>query len=135
MLIGKRRERVAEIPTSSMADIAFLLLVFFLLTTTIDAEKGLDIALPEDKSEEIRIPKKNLANLLINAAGQVLLDGQAIEIRDITQVVKEKLLDNPLLIVSIKTDRLTKYDVYINVLDRLKKADARKISIAEPEQN
>ncbi|MCK5032210.1 MAG: biopolymer transporter ExbD, partial [Calditrichia bacterium] len=79
--------------------------------------------------------KKNIANLLINAAGAVLIDGEIVEIRDIARIIKERIQDNPKLIVSIKTDRHTKYDVYIDVLDKLKKAEARKISIADPEEN
>lgn len=135
MLVGKKKERFVEIPSSSMADIAFLLLIFFLVTTTIDAEKGLDLVLPPASTEEMKIPKKNIANLLINSAGQVALDGELVEVRDLTQIVKERLVENPLLIISIKTDRQTKYDVYMSVLDRLKKADAKRISIAEPEEN
>ena len=72
---------------------------------------------------------------MINAGGAVLIDGEVVEMRDITRVIKERIQENPKLIVSIKTDSHTKYDVYIDVLDRLKKADAKKISIAEPEEN
>lgn len=54
---GKRRFRGGEIPTSSMADIAFLLLIFFLVTTTIDMDKGLGMVLPAE-GEEIEINKK-----------------------------------------------------------------------------
>ena len=136
MLLGKKKEKGSpEIPTSALPDIVFLLLIFFLVTTAIDTEKGLDLVLPPASTDEIKIPKKNIANLLINSAGAVLIDGEVVEMRDIARVIKERIQDNPKLIVSIKTDRLTKYDVYVDVLDRLKKADAKKISIAEPEEN
>ena len=136
MLLGKKKEKGSpDIPTSALPDIVFLLLIFFLVTTAIDTEKGLDLVLPPSKTDEIKIPKKNIANLLINSAGAVLIDGEIVEMRDIARVIKERIQDNPKLIVSIKTDRLTKYDVYIDVLDRLKKADAKKISIADPEEN
>ena len=58
----KRRFKGGEIPTSSMADIAFLLLIFFLVTTTIDMDKGLGMVLPAE-GEEIEINKKNILNL------------------------------------------------------------------------
>jgi biopolymer transport protein ExbD len=136
MLLGKKKDQGSpEIPTSALPDIVFLLLIFFLVTTAIDTEKGLDLVLPPSKTDEIKIPKKNIANLLINSAGAVLIDGEIVEMRDIARVIKERIQDNPKLIVSIKTDKLTKYDVYIDVLDRLKKADAKKISIADPEEN
>ena len=58
-MIRNRRFKGGEIPTGSMADIAFLLLVFFLVTTTIDTDKGLGIVLPPAGDVEIEIQKKN----------------------------------------------------------------------------
>ncbi len=133
MLLGKRkRERSAEIPTASLADISFLILTFFLLTTTINIDKGLGLTLPA-KGEQKKVRKENVTNLLINARGQVLLDGQMVDIAQIKQIIRDKLAQRPQLIVSVKTDRNTKYDVYIKVLDQLKQAGATRISIAEPE--
>ena len=57
-----------------MADIAFLLLIFFLVTTTIDTDKGLGIVLPPPGDMEIEIRKENILNCLINSQGKVLLD-------------------------------------------------------------
>lgn len=135
MLLGKRKKTSQEIPTSALPDIVFLLLIFFLVTTTIDAEKGLDLVLPPAQSEELKMAKENIANLLINAAGNVAIDGQIVEIREITQIIKERLQKNPILVVSVKTDKLTRYDVYLDVIDKLKKAEAKRISLAEPEEN
>ena len=63
-MIRNRRFKGGEIPTGSMADIAFLLLVFFLVTTTIDTDKGLGIVLPPAGDVEIEIQKKNILNCL-----------------------------------------------------------------------
>ena len=63
MLLGKKRERDVEIPSASLSDIVFLLLIFFLVTTAIDTEKGLDLVLPPPGDIEIKIPKKNITNL------------------------------------------------------------------------
>ena len=137
MLLAKRKKVSQEIPVASLPDIVFLLLIFFLVTTTIDAEKGLDLVLPPSDATELEMAKKNLANLLINAVGAVALDGEELQLRDITRVIKERLQENPLLVVSLKTDKNTKYDTYIEVLDRLKKAwgdRPTRISIAEPEE-
>ena len=135
MLLVKRKKTSTEIPTSALPDIVFLLLIFFLVTTTIDAEKGLDLVLPPAQSEELKMAPENIANLLINAAGNVAIDNQIVEIRDITRIIKERLQANPILVVSVKTDKLTKYDVYLDVIDKLKKAEAKRISLAEPEEN
>ena len=141
MLIGKKKKPAAEIPSSSLADIAFLLLIFFLVTTTIDMDKGINLTLPEKGGEQVKIKKGNIANLLINAAGQVLLDNEPISVEQIREVLRQKIgekgYDNqgkPILIVSIKTARATDYDTYIQVLDQVKLAGVTKISIAEPER-
>ena len=126
----RKRVRAGEIPTASMADIAFLLLIFFLVTTTIDMDKGLGLVLPP-KGEEKEIPKRNISNILINARGDILLDKEPIQMRDIRQVVQEKMAVNDKLIFSVKTHPKAKYQAYVNVLDQLKMANATRISIAE----
>ncbi len=132
MFLDKEKELTAEVPTSSLADIAFLLLTFFLVTTTIDVDKGIGLTLPPI-GQEIKVREKNITNVLINAQGEVLIDNQIVKIPAVKDVIKQKLLQNPRLIVSIKTQRKTKYDTYIKVLDKIKEGGATRISIAEPE--
>ena len=125
-----RRFKAEGIPTSSMADIAFLLLVFFLVTTTIDTDKGLGIVLPPPGDMEIEIRKENILNCLINSQGKVLLDEEPISIDQIHRVVGQKLRANDKLIVSVKAHPKTAYNDYVKVIDQLKVADAKRISIA-----
>jgi len=132
MLLDKRKERTVAIPTSSMADIAFLLLTFFLVTTSLDLDKGLLLPLPP-KGGEIHIRKENIASLLINDAGLVMLDENEIEINQIKEEIKRRLIQRPKLIVSIKTGRNTKYQAFVSVLDQVQMAECQRISIAEPE--
>ena len=134
MLIGKKKEKNVVIPSASLSDIVFLLLIFFLVTTSIDTEKGLDLVLPPPGDVEIEISKKNIANLLINAQGQVLLDNELVEISEVARLVKDMIFENEKLIISLKTDKATKYDTYVDVLDQLKKAEAKRISLAEPDE-
>ena len=129
-MIRNRRFKGGEIPTGSMADIAFLLLVFFLVTTTIDTDKGLGIVLPPAGDVEIEIQKKNILNCLINSQGKVLLDEEPTDVEQIHRIVKQKLSQNPLLIVSVKAHPKTIYSDYVRVIDQLKIANAKKISIA-----
>lgn len=133
MLLRQEKERSAEIPTSSLADISFLLLCFFLVTTTFDVDKGIGLTLPPI-GQEIKVREKNITNVLINEQGQVLIDNQSVQIPAIKDIIRQKLLQNPKLIVSIKTQRKTKYDVYIKVLDKIKESGETRISIAEPEK-
>ena len=126
----KRKFKSSEIPTSSMADIAFLLLIFFLVTTTIDTDKGLGIVLPPPGDMEIEIRKENILNCLINSQGKVLLDEEPISVEKIHRIVGERLRSNDKLIVSVKAHPKTAYSDYVKVIDQLKMADAKRISIA-----
>lgn len=134
MIKEKGKTRKAEIPTSSLADIAFLLLTFFLVTTTINIDKGIGLTLPDPKGEQKQIRKENITNLLINESGQVLLDLREVSVPQIKEIISEKIRQRPQLIVSLKTDRNTPYNVYVQVIDQLKLANARRISLAEPEK-
>lgn len=130
MAKNKRRFKGGDIPTSSMADIAFLLLIFFLVTTTIDMDKGLGIVLPAE-GEEIEVRTENILNCLINSTGQVLLGDEPVKISDISQVVRKKIQANSNLIISVKAHGKSKYKDYVSVIDQLKLANATRISIAE----
>ncbi len=132
MIVNKRKKRNADIPTASQADIAFLLLIFFLVTTNIDTDKGIQMVLPE-KGQETKVHKQNIANILINASGMVMMDGEPIDIKLISEKARQMIRENENIIFSVKTVQDTKYDVYIDVLDQLKSANAKRISIAEPE--
>ena len=125
-----RRFKGGEIPTSSMADIAFLLLIFFLVTTTIDTDKGIGIVLPPPGDMEIEIRKDNIMNCLINSQGKVLLDEEPTSIDQIHRIVGEKLRANNKLVISVKAHPKTAYNDYVRVIDQLKRADAKRISIA-----
>ena len=120
-----------EINSSSMADIAFLLLVFFLVTTTISMDKGISLVLPSE-GNELEVNKKNIVNILMNESGKVLIDDKPIKVNTIHSIVKKKLSRNPNLIFSVQTHPRTKYQDYLNILDQLKEAKATKISIANP---
>ncbi|OQX96244.1 biopolymer transporter ExbD [candidate division KSB1 bacterium 4572_119] len=133
MMVDKKKKRESEIPTSSLADIAFLMLIFFLVTTTIDVDKGIGLVLPP-KGETKEVSKKNITNLLVNADGKVMIDEQIVDIPVIKGLVQRKIAENPKIIFSVKTDASTKYRYYVQVLDQLKQAKATRISIAEPEQ-
>ncbi|MEC7854153.1 MAG: biopolymer transporter ExbD [Candidatus Neomarinimicrobiota bacterium] len=126
----KRRFKGGEIPTSSMADIAFLLLIFFLVTTTIDMDKGLGMVLPAE-GEEMEINKKNILNCLINSTGNVLLGGEAVDIKNLARAVRQKIAQNDKLVISVKAHNASRYEDYVRVIDQLKQANATRISIAE----
>ncbi|HPI38468.1 MAG TPA: biopolymer transporter ExbD [Ignavibacteriaceae bacterium] len=129
-VIQKKKIKSAEIPTSSMADIAFLLLLFFLVATVIDVDTGIGLSLPEfvEDVETVEVSKDRMAAVLINENGDVLLDGNIIAIPQISKSLKPRIESkielpaNKKLIVSVKTDRKTNYNRYIQALDQIKLA-------------
>lgn len=130
--IKKRKLGEAQIPTGSMADIAFLLLLFFLVSTNIDVDTGIGLVLPEyippEEREFVEISKDRMAALLVNENGDVLLDGNIIAIPQIKENLKERIASkielpsNKKLVVSVKTDKRTIYNLYIQTLDQVKGA-------------
>ena len=130
-MIKNSRRPVQEINSSSMADIAFLLLVFFLVTTTISMDKGISLILPSE-GNELEVNRKNIVNILMNESGKVLLDDKPTRVNDIRSIVERKIANNPNLIFSVQTHPRTKYQDYLRILDQLKEAKATKISIANP---
>lgn len=132
MLLKKRKREDPEVGGSSMADIAFLLLIFFLLVTTIDVDTGIGMVLPPKPEEDVEPPpiqERNMLKILVNADGLVLMDEQPTAITEVKQNVKDfvsnngedpDLSDSPdKAIVSLKTDRQTPYRVYIDMLDEV----------------
>ncbi|MCH8566616.1 MAG: biopolymer transporter ExbD [Balneolales bacterium] len=132
MLKKKRGREGAEIPSSSLADIAFLLLVFFLVVTTIDIDTGIGLVLPPPPDPEQPPPEvreRNMLKILMNAQGGILVNEQRATIGDIQEKVirfvtnrgaDPNLSDSPeRAVVSIKTDRQTEYEDYIEMLDEV----------------
>ena len=137
-MIKKRESRVSpEIPTASMADIAFLLIVFFLVTTTMNQDKGLSLHLPP-VGETKEVQSKNILNVWINARDQLAFfeNDQLTPIPSgqLQSQIKERMAENDKLIISVKTERGATYRTFVDVLDGLKMAGATKISIANPEE-
>ncbi len=128
----RRRSKLKQIPSASMADIAFLLLVFFLVTTTISMDKGIGLVLPAI-GEVLEVNPKNITKVLVNATGQVLHDDELVPLNQLRNRIRNMLAQNDKLIVSVKTHPQTKHQAYIDVLDQLKQAGAPRISIAEPD--
>jgi len=137
-----RRAGAPEVNAGSMADIAFLLLIFFLVTTTIETDAGLDRMLPpiEPPEDDVVIKQKNIFQVNINKNGQLLADGDLIELKDLrgkamgflenngdgsctycsTGKKDPSSSDNPVkAIISLKNDRETKYSTYITVQNEL----------------
>ena len=138
-----------EINAGSMADIAFLMLCFFLVTTTMDVDAGLQRTLPampdpNQPVEDAKINRRNVLSVLVNSNDRIFAGGQPIDIGQLKEKVKVFVLnenDDPELsekelkdiqnfgpyfvtkgVVSLQNDRGTSYDVYLKVQNELARA-------------
>lgn len=125
-----------EINAGSMADIAFLLLIFFLVTTSIETDKGILVRLPEwsdePETEELLINERNVFSVLVNANNQLLVRDEPVSVSDLRYKAKEfimnpqgasNLAESPSkAVISLKNDRGTDYETYIAVYNELKAA-------------
>ncbi len=146
--MAKKKREVQEINASSMADISFLLLIFFLVTTSMATDKGLSRKLPapvpEDQKteEDVEINKRNIMMVLINSSDLLMVNGEVTPINKLREKAKEfianpnnsgslpakKAEDIPFMgtmmitkdhVISLQNDRGTSYQAYINVQNEL----------------
>ncbi len=135
-----------EVNAGSMADIAFLLLIFFLVTTTMEKDSGINRKLPpiEDSDEDVIIKQKNIFTVLLNGKDQLLVEDEIMELKDLRAAAVEFLdngggtdadgnkcdyckgkkdprsSDHPdKAIISLKNERKTSYGQYISVQNEL----------------
>jgi biopolymer transport protein ExbD len=129
------RRAVPEINAGSMADIAFLLLIFFLVTTQISEDKGLLVKLPpwsEEPPPDMKLNSRNVLSVLVNAKNELLVRGTPMDIMKLREETKvfignpQKLSnmseDPTKAIISLKNDRGTKYGTYLMVYNELQAA-------------
>ena len=131
MSIPKKARVKPGITTAAMSDIAFLLIVFFLVTTSFSQDKGLGLTLPEHGASK-KIPGRNISKVWINSGGEIMHDGTIVTLEELREGLKQKTAENPKLIVSIKTDSNAYYEYFIDVIDAAKESGNNKISIADP---
>ena len=145
--MGKKKRETGEINSSSMADIAFLLLIFFLVTTSMSTNTGLSRRLPpplppDQKVPPIDINKRNLFVVKVNSMNELMVQGELMELRDLRKKAKEiiknenndphmpvkTLVNIPLLgemevtkehVISLQNDVDTQYQAYIDVQNEL----------------
>ncbi|MBE6342568.1 MAG: biopolymer transporter ExbD [Bacteroidales bacterium] len=145
--MAKQKKKVPDLNAGSMADISFLLLIFFLVTTTMDVDSGITRRLPppvEDPEMDVKVKERNIMNVMINKYDKMLVNGKPGDITTLKDMTKEfitprpndekapetevkeiELLGNVMLskgVVSLKNDRGTSYLMYIKVQNELARA-------------
>lgn len=131
----KRKGISTDIPTGPMADISFLLIIFFMVSTTFVVYRGFPVDLPLAQKIDDLKTKRNVVNIWIGPTGRIMVDEFDIELNQVGQVVQAKLAENPRIVVLVKSDRNTQYKNISGVIEELRRANALRVSfIARMEQ-
>jgi biopolymer transport protein ExbD len=128
----RKKEAMGELRMDSTADVAFLLLIFFIVTTIFAAEQGLTLVLPgkQKKDEDVvKVKQSNIATLFVHADNRLTLDNKPIEINHIKVAIEDRILAKPKLVVMLKIHPEANYGMMVACLDELKQARANKVSL------
>jgi len=128
---SRRKKMITGIELVSTSDVAFLLLIFFIVSTAFVLDMGLPLLLPAKESarQVLRIRQSNVATLKVNADNGLTLDGKIIEVDHIKVAIAQRLQAQPQLVVVLETHPDANYGMMVACLDELKLSDARRVSL------
>jgi biopolymer transport protein ExbD len=129
MRLMRRKRESPEIPLASTADVAFLLLIFFIATTVFSIDEGLPLILPARGSSVVKVSVKNVARIVVHEDGTVTVDKKVVPVDSISGIVRGMIAQNDKLVVSLETHPRCRYGRMVRVLDQLKLASATRISL------
>ncbi len=136
-MIRSRRVRRSEIPQASLADIAFLLLIFFLAVTTFTAELGLPLVLPSARTSAIlSVRPDQVFRIEGHADGAVVANGHPARIGDLAAILRRtnqgrRAAGHDEVVVLIETDPRAPYDTMLQILDQVRAAECRRIALKQ----
>ena len=117
----------SSIPTASMGDIVFLLLIFFMVTTVFKTEDGLPVNLPRAETGQ-ELKRDLVANIYVDRRGRISINDKLVNAQQVGPLMRQMYFENPLTIVSFQTDDATRYKVMDDIMEELKKANAVRVS-------
>jgi biopolymer transport protein ExbD len=128
MNFSRKTKISSEIPTSSMPDIIFMLLIFFMVTTVLREYSGLPVNIPKAEKIEKLKGKRHTAHIWISKEGLVSINDRLFAIQDVAKIMYEKRVTDPQLIVSLKADEEAKMELISSIHEELREADALKLN-------
>lgn len=134
MKFARSQKITSKVPTSSMADIAFLLLIFFMTTTIFKMEDGLPVTLPRAETAQ-KQKREKIMHIWIDAAGNISINDKLVNVDNIEAIMVNMLVEKPDLIVAFNADDRSPYGVVSDVMEELKQANAVRVSFtSDPER-
>lgn len=130
-ILAKKKKRPApEVAMAATADISFLLLIFFIVSTVFNVEQGIVMFLPSGQAENTaRVSRKNILEVKAFADNTISIGGRVVGLDEVRRICEEAQDANPKIVVVIQTAPGADYGVMIDILDELKLANIRKISL------
>ena len=126
-----RKSKVASaIPTASMADISFLLLVFFMVSTVFVRYRGVPVELPQAEKIEKLESRRNVLQVWVSREGQVSIEDRMIALGEVGKVVHRHLTANPRLIISLRGDKDSEFGVISDVMEELREVEALRVNFS-----
>ena len=111
-----------------MADISFLLIIFFMVTTVFVVYRGFQVNLPRAERIDSLKSRRNVVSVWISPQGRIMVDQYETELSGVAGIVHEKLEANPRIVVLVKSDSATPYRLISGVIEELKSAQALRVS-------
>ena len=130
MKIERKNKANNEISTSSMPDIIFMLLIFFMVTTVMREFDGLDVLIPTAKMIEKLESKRHTVYIWATKDGLISVNDRIININNLSGIMYEKIMSDPKITVSLKTDENATMKLITDIHSELRKANALKLSYA-----
>ena len=128
MNFSRKTKISSEIPTSSMPDIIFMLLIFFMVTTVLREYSGLPVNIPKAEKIEKLKGKRHTAHIWISKEGLVSINDRLFAVQDVAKIMYEKRVSDPQLVVSLKADEEAKMELISSIHEQLREADALKLN-------
>lgn len=126
-----RKSKVGNvIPTASMADISFLLLVFFMVSTVFVRYRGVPVDLPEAEKIEKLESRRNVLQIWVDSKGVINIEDQSIPLDVLGPFVHQRLTANPRMIISLRGDKESQFGVISDVMQELRKVEALRVNFS-----
>ncbi len=131
MIQFKKKTRAkAEIPTTAMPDIIFMLLIFFMVVTVFKEYRGLPVLTPAARTTEKLEMKRNVAYLFVDKLNQISVDDKIVDVEDIESIMADKFSQNLRLLVSLKIDKDVEMGLVNDIQEELRDAYTLRINYA-----
>jgi|TARA_B100000678_G_scaffold253787_1_gene230541 biopolymer transport protein ExbD len=128
MKFSRKTKLSTEIPTASMPDIIFMLLIFFMVTTVLREYSGLPVTLPKAKRIEKLKSKRHTSHIWVSKDGLISIDDRLFSIDDVAKIMYDKRSADPQVVVSLKADEEAKMELVSGIHEKLRDADALKLN-------